>query len=418
MKLLLLVVSVFFLISCGGSSNNGDPSIVDDATIIDINPVDTVTSWTERVDVVYVAKAEHAEGFGYTSVLSVDIPDDAVSFTINAVGTPGVQYHVDGLKSPTDNYLILENWKDSPLNGGQSSICVVCVNRVISSETAHSVLIPNSPKVSLESGTYTFRLFGYTSQSSGAFAAPTVLPASGTVDVTVAIKRRKEGLPISGLLDLNFYFTGADGMTAATAPNNPRFQTALSELETMYAQAGIGLGVIHYEDISDSYQVVDGFNGSGNAFEAIASQASDERSGANVFIVRELVDSSSPLSSFGVILGIAGGIPGPSGVQGTTRSAVLVSTQDLSGTVGGAGGKDTFGATMAHELGHYLGLFHTSELSFGQQQLHDPLPDTPENDKTNLMYFESSSYGAVLTEDQGFVLRNNPWVYSKSGENR
>ena len=83
MKLLLLVVSVFFLISCGGSSNNGDPSIVDDATIIDINPVDTVTSWTERVDVVYVAKAEHAEGFGYTSVLSVDIPDDAVSFTIS-----------------------------------------------------------------------------------------------------------------------------------------------------------------------------------------------------------------------------------------------------------------------------------------------------------------------------------------------
>jgi hypothetical protein len=83
-------------------------------------------------------------------------------------------------------------------------------------------------------------------------------------------------------------------------------------------------------------------------------------------------------------LGIAAGIPGPIGTTGTVGSAVVVSVEaHLDGN-----GTDldlaTMGETMAHELGHQMGLFHTTE-SGGDS--FDPLDDTPEctqaNDRNN-----------------------------------
>ena len=62
---------------------------------------------------------------------------------------------------------------------------------------------------------------------------------------------------------------------------------------------------------------------------------------------------------------------------------------------------------MAHEVGHYLGLFHTSEL-FGAQ--HDALDDTPRDDTQNLMHFSTS--GDQLSHHQAVVAANNPWVRS------
>jgi hypothetical protein len=65
--------------------------------------------------------------------------------------------------------------------------------------------------------------------------------------------------------------------------------------------------------------------------------------------------------------------------------------------------------TMAHEVGHFLGLFHTSEQSFfGSQAIHDPLPDTSENDDSWLMF--NTGAGSRLSPQQGAVMRLNPWV--------
>ena len=62
--------------------------------------------------------------------------------------------------------------------------------------------------------------------------------------------------------------------------------------------------------------------------------------------------------------------------------------------------------TVAHEVGHFLKLFHTSEQSF--TGIHDPLPDTPDNDASYLMF--NTGEGNRLSPWQGRVMRSNPWV--------
>ncbi len=62
------------------------------------------------------------------------------------------------------------------------------------------------------------------------------------------------------------------------------------------------------------------------------------------------------------------------------------------------------GFLLAHELGHYLGLFHTDDTQLGEDQL----PDTQPGFRSNLMHREPS--GSVLTNQQIAILRRHPSV--------
>jgi hypothetical protein len=61
---------------------------------------------------------------------------------------------------------------------------------------------------------------------------------------------------------------------------------------------------------------------------------------------------------------------------------------------------------MAHELGHYLGLFHVTETGLGK--IHDPISDTQPFSTTNLMSTQLS--GGEITVEQGKVLRLHPAI--------
>jgi hypothetical protein len=86
------------------------------------------------------------------------------------------------------------------------------------------------------------------------------------------------------------------------------------------------------------------------------------------------------------------------------------------------------GQTMAHEGGHFLGLFHTTE---AEGTAFDPLPDTPEcatgadgnrdgivdynecksgKGSENLMFWAAGDAAETVTGDQGFVVTRNPAV--------
>lgn len=73
-------------------------------------------------------------------------------------------------------------------------------------------------------------------------------------------------------------------------------------------------------------------------------------------------------------LGVAAGTPGPNGVPATASSGVMLSVDAHLLADGLTLDVDLLGETLAHEAGHQLGLFHTSE---DRGDLHDGLADTP-----------------------------------------
>ena len=74
-------------------------------------------------------------------------------------------------------------------------------------------------------------------------------------------------------------------------------------------------------------------------------------------------------------LGFAAGIPGPNGVTGTAASGVMISVDTHLDGDGTTVLTDLMGETMAHEIGHQIGLFHTTE-DTGVE--FDGIGDTPE----------------------------------------
>lgn len=80
------------------------------------------------------------------------------------------------------------------------------------------------------------------------------------------------------------------------------------------------------------------------------------------------------------IAGIDGSIPGPSGVPGTVNGGAVVTLGNFGqGTCGSTldiahCGTDHLAYVVAHEAGHWLGLYHTTERSGTR---FDPLADSP-----------------------------------------
>lgn len=212
-------------------------------------------------------------------------------------------------------------------------------------------------------------------------------------------------------LDLNVYFVGTP-QTAATAATDPMLAAMFGEVTTVLGAAGVEVDEITYTDVSETIAARFAVPRSFSALEQLVQSSVVPDGGAagamslNVFLVRGFLVSGAP-----GLLGVSIGLPGPAGLHGTGTSGVTFTTEYLTD----ASGASYTGLVMAHEIGHYLGLLHTTETDGVSV---DPLDDTPNcvgasfptgcPDLRNLMFPYAGQDHRVITPGQSWMMLKNP----------
>ena len=302
-------------------------------------------------------------------------------------------------------------------------------NRYSPDSQVNTLMVPNTPSVQVMPGLYTM-MVGATDLSL-------------TPTVTLQLKL---GLAQKGKLNLNWYFLNISGtcvpkpaLNKATAGSHKWFSKMRNNLQTILGSAGITVGTETFNDLKNpALDVIDlSENSAAELYSLFASSKGVKGKAINIFLVREIKSGSMG----GTVLGYAGGIPGPPGIHGTVHSGVTMSMIGVCYENLGYNPSHT----LAHELGHYLGLWHnieretlpgwdevkqdvacpcpcgpnmscykeTSRYGFQWCRGQDPIPDS-DTKPDNLMYWAAESTqmfkGNKLSKGQIRAILNNPLV--------
>lgn len=214
-------------------------------------------------------------------------------------------------------------------------------------------------------------------------------------------------------LDLNVYLVGPPGITKNNAPNNANLARVYELINELFAQTGVSISKIRYFELTPEqttrYKVIRERADLKDlvALSKVPGTTQDDALSLNVFLVESF--------ALGNLLGLSQGLPGTAGLHGTSNSGVIFPAEYLGTMVDNVDGNLLTAQIMAHELGHYLGLLHTSEsngLNF------DPLLDTPQcrnitapescEDVSNLMFPFSFGVHDELSPGQISSIQANP----------
>jgi len=183
-----------------------------------------------------------------------------------------------------------------------------------------NVLVPQSPSFSAKAGTWTFK--AYTNDR-------------------VSIALRTGSTPSAATIVVQPYITG-------TIWSASDISVALIIMKSIYSANGITLTINDTITISDTQYASVSETFTNSTTSALVSQGVTE--GVNLFFIEDYSDSES--------LGNAAGIPGSMGIANSWNGVLISLAAHVSGSTLDS---QLLGETAAHEMGHQLGLFHTTE---------------------------------------------------------
>jgi hypothetical protein len=251
---------------------------------------------------------------------------------------------------------------------------------------------------------------------------------SGDYKVTIAGQDRSGGT-IDGDLMVRVYLTSVPDVDTPVGnialdflvldgalPSLDLLDQVVDDINHIYAQANLSIDDYDAITVSAGSPVVPldtspggpVFNMVGAAQQQGKADSAFRPDAVHVIIVSEIQSSDS------VVPGYSLGLPGPFD-PGRPNSAVLVASSPFLAPTEGTLDIHGMATTCAHEIAHYLGLYHTSEQS---GILHDPIPDTPEcapdadpcPDQDNIMFWTGGTARKKLSEGQMTVMHRHPIV--------
>jgi hypothetical protein len=214
---------------------------------------------------------------------------------------------------------------------------------------------------------------------------------AGRYDVRVIT--RPGPIASTGTLDVDVYLAteafdpASGGSGAVVAAAHPALRRVFDGVARVLSNAGICLGQVTIHDLPAWAKLRYGTlnvdtTGPCDALSQLFTLAEAQRPSVHLFLVDEITATDAE-GEFRVV-GLDGSIPGPSGVPGTINGGTIVSLEDLDRQVPGADcagaldvrrcGNDRIAYIVAHEAGHWLGLYHVTERT---GTIFDPLSDTP-----------------------------------------
>lgn len=193
----------------------------------------------------------------------------------------------------------------------------------------------------LEDGTYTVVVGAYRAQGQSLY-----YDGGGAVDVTVH-RRSDDDLTSGAIKALVVYARGLDSDPTVTGG----VQDAVIYWKQIWGNLGMSLEVRYASSTIDPDLPFPGY-GDTQAIETVAEMTDGDEI---LVIIGDTIDGSQ------AYLGVSGNIPGT--LVPTARTGTVVSWLANAGRDGRFSDEDIrlFGETLAHEVGHYTGLFHPVE---------------------------------------------------------